>query len=319
MAKNFHRGLDEKSFEKIKEFFESKLGKEIKRARFDGQPAFNICIRDNYINIYWQGCSVLKYSPNARKRNFLIHYKYVYKKNYGDNDNTYRSLTPEGDDLVDEKTSWSFRDNIVIPASKGEIEAVKKYVIGEKEKLSCYLVTVPPFLVDLEIAFPRKSEEKGKNVADRIDMARLVYKDGVPTLQLVEVKIDNDSRLRSTFNKKRIEENPPEIMTQMRYYQEFLNNEKHCIKASYKKIAKNYIDLGLTDQMSDLKGRKAEKVLTDFHNRGKIDPRPYILIIGKKSNMKGRVGNHLERLQKLFKKAKYPDPELVLPKQCEDK
>ena len=311
MAKNFCRGLNGKSFEQTKIFFNSKLGQEIKNARYGDQPAFNICIRDNYVNIYWRGCSVLKYCPNATKNKFLIHYKYVNEAHYRSKEKTYIRLVSKGNDLIDEDASWSFRDNIVTAASKGRIEAVDKYTIGEKKKLASYLNCTPLFLVDLEIAFTRKSTKKGKYVADRIDMARLDYKNSVPTLQLVEIKIDSDSRLRSTFNKNSIGDNPPEIMTEMRHYLEFLNNEKHQIDASYKKIANNYIDLGLTDGMMNLYDHNAEEVLSDFHKRGKIDSMPYLIIIGEMANMKTKRGNHFQRLQELFERAKYPNPELV--------
>ena len=52
--------------------------------------------------------------------------------------------------------------------------------------------------------------------------------------------------------------------------------------------------------MVNINGHKAEEVLSDFQSRGKIDPRPYLLIIGKRENMNGLKGNHFDRLQKLF-------------------
>lgn len=76
-CKAFSRGLRNGSFDKVNRFFQSPVGRAIIDTQFEGQPAFQICLRDNYFNVYWRGCSVLKYSPIAPNNTFLIHPKYT--------------------------------------------------------------------------------------------------------------------------------------------------------------------------------------------------------------------------------------------------
>ena len=121
---------------------------------------------------------------------------------------------------------------------------------GEKECLASFLEQEKPCWLDLEIAFSRKKDaDEIKNrtiVADRIDLARIVMKNNVPTLQLVEVKLANDPRLR-------IRNGDPEIFNQMnRYKYEFIDKQKDQLLESYKKVAENMLDFGLIHNQIDL-------------------------------------------------------------------
>ncbi len=314
--KNFKRGIEanKKDFRAAEDFFSSPLGRSIVEAEHEGSRAFQICIRDGYFNIYWRGCSVLKYQPNATKFKFSIHHKYL-RANSSCQDvgskNPYIPLHYKDDsDLV--WGNWSFNDTVLNGIQKGMIPGFEKYVSqsderpDEKSFLSQYIAEVRPLLLDLEVAFTRERkpeemvEKSRQYVADRVDFARIVIKDGKPVLQLVEAKLANDPRLRSK------NENTPKIMRQMDCYHAFIEREKSQIEDSYQRVAENYLALNLLDWSSG-----NLEYLKDFAKDPTLDPHPYLLVLGTAGQMQGR-GNtcHCKRLKSLLKDKGYPTPEM---------
>jgi hypothetical protein len=312
----FSRGLN-RAYPEIEIFFKSSIGKSILNARSDeGLPVFQVCIRDEYINVYWNGCSVLRYMPSDKKKTFAIHQKYtsisVDKEKEG-----YIALEEKNEDLV--FNDWSFQAGIIDQARNGNIEMLKKYITkkhGEAEKsmIGKYLVLEKPALIDLEIAFTRKRELGEKNqkdrqyVPDRVDMAVLEAKCDQIVLKMIEVKLATDRRLRAKDPKD------PEIIKQMQRYREFIYNEKENILCSYKKVAKNCLDLGLTDLLNLRNPTDSRALFQAFADGGSIDPEPYLLIIVDKNDMRAKNGiNHFDRLCQLFKEEdndKFSKPEL---------
>lgn len=337
--KIFQRGFEDGLLNRTKEFFKNPIGKRITSPK---KNIYQICFRDKYINVYYKGCSILKYSPTARKNKFMIHYKYTEQKT--DNSSrkeNYINLNLIDNDLSPEKTT---PENLKWKLSKLLEEPdimLEKHLTGEKHSIALYIEEFHEkgnFLVlDLEVAFARKPENKKKRnyVADRIDMACIYLDDNKnPVLRLIEVKEANDKRLKNDYEKsggKKIE-NPkkPEIMTQMKHYSKFIKQERmDGIKTSYQKVAKNYFDFIDEGILSDtyfpkqILGKNTQDILKEFYTspNPNIDSQPYLLIIERKGEYeegkcskklleKGRnQQNHWERLQNLFKEEGYPEPE----------
>ena len=304
----FWRGIDENAFELAKPFWESKFGQEIVNCDFNGNKQFQICIRNNYFNVYWRGCSVLKFNPMARKHIYTIHHKYIPIEQK----NTYVDLNFDDDDLKSIENGWSFREKIIEPARKGNIPNVDKYAGNEESEKTClasYLDSKKPCWLDLEIAFSRIKEideiKKRETVADRIDLAVIEIEGETPTLKFVEVKLASDSRLRA--------KEEPEIFRQMTRYKAFIDEqtkkegEKAGLLKSYKTVAKNMLDLSFIHDDSEL--------VRSFINNGEIDTHPYLLIIGDLSTLKnGKHGDHWEKLGSWAERENYPQP-LFHPKQ----
>jgi len=314
----FKRGLSKSNvIEKTRDLFSGPLGKNILKGSPKQPSPFQVCIRDNYLNVYWNGCSVLKFSPNATKNVYMIHDKYVREKR---GKSKYLSLEDSGGSPLEDLTArehkdWSFLKEIVEPALNGKIPpsleeyATKKTNGGLTEKglLKVYLETKRPFLLDLEVAFTRigRAEDgEPRPVADRIDVAEIVYdeKDN-PILRLVEVKTSDDSRLRAQ-ELENLRNDSKKIMHQMGLYQDFLNNEEGAIRDSYRTVASNMHDLGFGDYMNGLGERTATEVLRDFSKRGEVDPRPHLLVLYAQKD-KCFENKHLERVQQLIME-KYP-------------
>jgi hypothetical protein len=90
---NFKRGLCSKTLPVVRDFFcNTDVGRKIK-----GMRDLDICIRDNYINIYKEGCSLLKFSPNESNREYEIHHNYISEPVKG---KKYVFLKLENGDLV---------------------------------------------------------------------------------------------------------------------------------------------------------------------------------------------------------------------------
>lgn len=313
--RKFNRGIrNGQTIEVAKSFFCSPLGRKIMEGSQKSTRPFQICIRDNYFNIYWNGCSVMKFIPGARKNKYTIHHKYVHGKG---GENAYLSMDQDresqlNDLTIENHTGWSFYGDIVEPAINGcEVPVLKEYVdksdgnrLKEKALLKLYLESDErPFLIDLEVAFFRMNEEN-KPVADRIDMAEIVYDEkGTPVLRLVEVKASDDSRLRAQVPIA-LKESPKKIMYQMNLYQNFLNNEMTSIVESYRRIASNMLELGFDHYMKGLGDRSATDVLQDFFERGVVDPKPHLLVLYSEQDRYVEDA-HFQRLKEVIAQ-KYP-------------
>lgn len=292
---SFKRGLKQDVEAAAKTFFSSSIGKDIVEARYNGRPAFQICIRHNYLNVYWRGCSVLRYEPVSEK--FAIHHKYVDTKKHLKSQILYVPLAFLGHDL--QFDGWSFSREILDHAHSESIPCLTDYCDPKSEKsmLSAYITRENPLLMDLEVAFARRNDRPDKKrafVADRIDMAELVISEEVPELRLVEVKLATDPRLRS--------ETEPKIMEQMGYYREFIKSQESSILNSYRTIARNYKALGIS--------RPGDEVLEQFTKQPKLHPEPHLLVLGTEDQLDGRKNNHWAILLELFEEKGYPVPTL---------
>jgi len=284
---NFYRGLNPKAVAEVGKFLDStEIGQH-----FKGNTDFQICIREDYINIYFRGCSILNYDPLNGK--FSIHSKYLGKTD----SEKYVGLELKGGDLsVDGLSLLTIANN---PAKYFD-----KYICGEKSSLAEYLGRRSQNLVDLEVAFTRKkgpTEKVNKRefVANRIDLA--VITDDLK-LQLIEVKVDTDSRLRSENDGNQ------EILKQMGYYDKFITCEGPDIIKSYKTVAHNILELGLAHKVCSPVA-SAEKLLSAFLSSGTLDPTPYLLVVDTGKNPIGRKGvNHWDRLLKQFDTRGYQPP-----------
>lgn len=295
MLRTFKRGIrDTQTLEAAKSFFCSPLGQLILNGNSNNRSPFQICIRDNYFNVYWNGCSVMKYRPKATHNEFTIHHKYIHGKE-GKKD--YLNMLPQRDtNVCDLKTNtdyaWSFRKNIVelaingchVPVLSEYVDSSKGNMQKEKALLKRYIESSESFLlIDLEVAFSRLNENN-KHAAHRIDMAEIDYDDNnTPTLRLVEVKASSDNRLRAQL-KSALMEHSDKIMYQMNIYQNFLNNEIAGITESYRLIASNMLELGFDRHMKGTAGKSATEVLQDFAARGIVDPQPHLLVLYSEQN-----------------------------------
>lgn len=296
----FRRGVKEgsRAYSLSKKFFYSPLGEQLR-----SNTKFKICIRNNYFNIYWNGCSVLKYNPLARKHKYSIHHKYVGIDERPVTSTPYVDLAPKYDnDKFCDLTygDWSFSQEILGTGRNGQMSSkVEEYIKGgsedsEKKNLSQYLEDNVPCYLDLEVAFSRKSKnKKGEDifVADRIDLA--VIDDtgtGNPVLKFIEVKMASDSRL------KKKGDDLPSVCEKMKIYKNnFLDDQSESLLESYRLVAQNMIDFGLAADRTD----SIEKWI----NKGVVAPYPYLLVLSVKRKL---AVHHCDKIDAWMKANGYP-------------
>jgi len=298
-AARFRRGIKKgsKAYSLSKDFFSTSLGEQLL-----SNTQFKICIRNNYFNIYWNGCSILKYSPLARVHIYNIHHKYVGIKRPTPN-NPYVDLSPKynNDTLCDLiYGDWSFSKEILGTDRNGQMSSrVEEYIKGgsedsEKKNLSQYLKANNPCWLDLEVAFSRKSKNtKGEDifVADRIDLAVIEDTDtGKPVLKFIEVKMANDSRLKKKDNEL------PSVCEKMRIYKNsFIDDQRDSLFESYRVVAQNMIDFRLANDRMGLIER--------WIDGGVVAPYPYLLVLSAKNTL---ADHHYDKIDAWMKANGYP-------------
>ncbi len=287
MAKSaFKRGLGIDALQSVKALLDTEIGRRIKE-----EPKLNICIREDYVNIYCNGSSILKFTPCPDR--YEIHYKYTQEPKSGN----YLALNLDCGDLV--VGNFNLSKLINDPDCY-----IGEYVCGEKEHLARYLSSdQSPTIIDLEVAYTCK--RKGKSgrdyVAKRIDLAVIENN----KLQLIEVKIDTDGRLRSE------KDGDQEILEQMQSYREFIASESANIIQSYKTIAQNIIDLDLVHKMGGTPKFTAENLKEFIRNEECLAVEPVLLIIETGKSKIGRNGiNHWDRLLSQFDRLGFPPPRI---------
>ena len=310
MKKEFQRGLNDKTCTKVKIFFdETDVGKTIKE-----RPELDICIRDNYINVYNNGCSILKYCPNATTNIFNIHQKYLPQKI---KDQKYAHLELKNGDLTTSpKTDFSFLHDIILEPNeklKVYVEAEKNRKHGEKKYISDYLRNTEsqPFMLDLEIAYSKEGAGTKKGSAPRIDLSCIDPASN--TLQFIEVKTLSDSRVR--LGKSHIDADLRdctkegfEVHEQINGYKKFLVENIEQIQSSYRKIAQNYINIGLANRFPSGGGFSGREILEKFSREGTINSEPFLLLFLDGAKRKGKYGDNIEALKHSFENfQEFPD------------
>jgi hypothetical protein len=196
-----------------------------------------VAIRKEYINIYFQGCSLLKISYKGELLKFETHYKYLVRPNLKNPLVSWDGESPAVKDRVNEILIHEFNLNTLKKSSSWYAEA-------EKEGVHSILKSNRN-VVDVEVALSHESEvetdnedqnTKGRRVADRIDFAAIQRKGGKACIVFFEAKRFDNGELRSWKPE-------PQVFEQIRKYETFIKNYGPDLKTSYGRVCKNLVDL----------------------------------------------------------------------------
>jgi len=198
-----------------------------------------MAIRDRYVNIYYQGCSIFKISHKNGQLTPETHYKYLVSPNVRNPYVLWKGEHPAVEERVNE---------ILIQVLDLDLLKRSSRWYAEAEKVGLHqILKSNKNVVDVEIALSPESEDEadgkdraieGKRAADRIDFAAIQEKDGKPCIVFFEAKRFDNSELRSQTH-------TPAAIEQTERYKRFI--EKHLLefRESYGKVCKNLVDLGL--------------------------------------------------------------------------
>lgn len=186
--------------------------------------------KDNYINAYYYGGSIIKLEYKRGEFVGETHHKY------------YEELMPDRDP---KKTYMRVELN---KFDKATMEHIKKKIREEysdrnskkkysEKKLQGEMIINNPNYIDSEFQF---------NVAEgvdklRIDLTELSY----GTIRFIELKLITDSRLLNLKSQSGKKEDNPEIVSQMKKYNCFIKSQEKGILCYYKKLLKIRKSLGL--------------------------------------------------------------------------
>jgi len=300
----FARGLNEPALESAAQFLSEGIGRDL-LARKD----FQVFIRNNYIDFYWNGCRILSYKPLAAKNKYCVNSAYMLGLNAQEAKKNI-SLKYSGDDLT--YNDVSFRERILDdtkqclgPWVKGKGHDAEREKKGEKELLYQYWESNPQFcFLDVEIAFSVKSGV-ARPRADRLDFAYLEPES--KKLVLVEAKVDTDSRLRSKAG-------IPPVVAKVKLYKQFLCDQEENLVHSYKRIIQNVLHLELASRfcpgLTQMDARhRLETLVTDLS----VQLTPRLLVFRSKKEWSKNDMRHWTTLGKELEGAGFEKPVVVAP------
>jgi hypothetical protein len=202
-------------------------------------------VRKEYINIYYQGCSLFRISYKEPHLIFETHYKYLVHPNVKKPLVLWKGERPAVEDRVKEILIHEFRLDLLKKSScwYAEDEKVGVHSILKSNKN----------VVDVEIALsPNTDDEpegedqnpKVRRVADRIDFAAIQEKDGNACIVFFEAKRFHNGELRSQIFK-------PAVLEQIERYEAFIEIYRPNLEESYRKVCRNLFQLA-PDRTHDL-------------------------------------------------------------------
>lgn len=188
-------------------------------------PGLFIAIRDGYLNVYQNGCSLLKLTLDGERLVGETHYKYLLR---ADMAKPYIPIHAGMVKLPDPATLFH-ADLSDIPALK---RAAAAYVGDEKAGVH-RIVMGNPNVIDVEIAFGLEGNGTETPSTRRIDFAALCPATDRGQLVFYEAKVFANKEIRA------IDGNPPPVIGQIEGYRKLLAEHAPRLEHSYRAVCGN--------------------------------------------------------------------------------
>ncbi len=250
-----------------------------------------VAIRKEYVNVYYQGCSIFKLSYKKGRVVPETHYKYLMHPN----------LPSPYVAWVDDVPVMEASRKVLIDTFRVDLlkKSARWYAQAEKAGLD-RILTANKNVIDVEVALSPDAENvadsadlitKDNRVADRIDFAAIQRKDGKPCIVFFEAKRFDNGELRSRKPE-------PPVIEQIRRYEEFIQKHRPEMEGSYRTVCENLVKL--------LPANRYDALVKDVVERPEelaVDPDVRLVVFGFDEDQ--RVGNvwnkHKEKLHCHFK------------------
>ena len=238
MAKpTFSRGLRVEFVEALNELYDQP-GSWWRRL-VDDQGLF-LAVRDNYVNVYWLGCSLLRLKPQAGGVFGEVHYKYLLRP---------QLTTSEYIRIVDGRPASLPPVEEAFTRTLAEIDALKTAArpYAGAEKAGVHDVVLSNWnVVDIEIAFATGSDDATESSAPRVDFAALQVRGRHTEIVFFEAKDFTNPELR-----RRGDANP-DVVDQIETYSRLLSDRHDEIVDSYRRVCGNLLRLrGIDDRHAE--------------------------------------------------------------------
>ncbi len=233
---NFKRGLSADLVESLNEEYER--GGWWKALADD--PQLFIAVRDDYLNVYWKGNSLLRLFLQNGRLVGEVHYKYMLRPEV--DGNPYLKI--EGGKVQSANPAAWFLSDI---SSVASLKRAADVYAGEEKAGVHKIVMSNHNIIDVEIAFGTENEQSGAKVAQRIDFAALRLESHGPELKFYEAKRFNNPELRADG------EHAPSVIGQLKKYKDFLRSCESELITSYRKVCGNLVSLsGIKEKFASM-------------------------------------------------------------------
>ena len=256
----FNRGLDDEFVDHLNALYDN--GESWWKDLMDDGSVF-LAIRDNYLNYYYRGCSLLELKWQRRTGTVTgrIHYKYLLRPSMK---SPYISVI-NGKPRFRNGTDEMFLDCIRIEDLK---KSVRRYAGAEKSGVHDIIESAENYnVLDVEISISDGSQAK------RIDIATLQQTEDGPVLKFFEAKHFKNGELRAQ------NEALPSVVNQLEGYESMLETQESDLINSYKQVCRN---------LANLRGFKKRN--KDFHSQLEsleknskqlsVDTKPKLVVYG---------------------------------------
>lgn len=234
----FRRGISEALVDRLNEEYK-RLGWW--HAMANDSQLF-IAIRDEYLNVYWKGNSLLKLSMQEGRLCGEVHYKYMLRPEV---------LSSAYLKFEDGKLQSANPVDFFLP-DLSDIASLKRSAnayAGEEKAGVHKIVMSNANIIDVEIAFGTENGDTGAKVAQRIDFAAVKMGAYGPELMFFEAKSFTNPELRSDGD------TPPPVLHQIKSYRNFLSHvdSQEDVIRSYQQVCRNLLSLhGVRDRFKPI-------------------------------------------------------------------
>lgn len=255
----FSRGLDSAFVAAFNEEYEK--GGWL-RGLVDDKEIF-LAIREQCVNFYYRGCSLLRLERLKGAMVGQTHYKYLLRP---DSDEKYVTVVDGRPDFRGDAKNLFLHGFDDIGALK---KAAEPYVGAEKAGVH-HIVRDNPNILDVEIAFGIGGTEESGASAPRVDFAAI--RDA--TIVLYEAKhFDNRQALRAKAY------GVPEVVRQIETYRGLLEANRDAVISSYRRVCRNLLSLrGVAERHPERHAML--KDIASGSRRLELDPHPMLAVFG---------------------------------------
>ena len=222
-----------------------------------------LAVRDNYLNIYYRGCSLLKLAWKNRAILGEIHYKYLLRPKL----TIGREYVDVKDGKVPVKEAKDFFINDLIDID-GLKQAAKPY--AELEKIGVHDIVLSNNVLDVEIAFGGSGK--------RIDFSILRKTGNGGSITFFEAKHFSNQALRARDAK-------PDVVDQIEHYTHLLRRNREALIGSYRRVCCNLWNLNGVRERNPERHEMLCGVV-DGSRQLDIDVEPQLVVFGFDNDQK---------------------------------
>ena len=272
---NFSRSLDDA--------FVDALNAEYEKGgwwhRFVHDSEVFVAIRNNSVNAYYRGCSLLKLDWTGGAIVGWVHYKYLLRPLIS---RPYVKISNGVAVLPDDPGDWFFRGVDALGDLK---KAAQPYAGDEKTGVHDILIANHNVL-DVEIAFGSAESDPS---SPRVDLAALRELNDRTQLVLFEAKHFDNQDLRATGDAE------PKVVEQIGTYSRRLALDEEQIVSAYRRVCSNLLSLKGMSERHPLRHGMLERIAEGSRTLA-VDPEPVLIVFGFDADQ--RDGAHWERHRK---------------------